>query len=231
MPMDLSNQAYQPVNIGSGFSEAFGRGAAAVPDLGARVSELLSTAMQQQGGMERTAFEQQGAMDRDRLNETGETARAFVSAAGSKDNIMKKVMEETANFARTRDPITGAMPSQEQIYAHAQDLMRVYQGMGAPTKPVTEAKEKKSGWNMDWIKGALPAAGNALKAGLQDNAGSLLGSIYTSLQPGYAAALPNIGGMAAGMGADTALTSRARGKNAASVKSALQKLEEQRRSK
>jgi hypothetical protein len=120
------------------------------------------------------------------------------------------------------------MPSQEQIYAHAQDLMRVYQGMGAPTKPVTEAKEKKSGWNMDWIKGALPAAGNALKAGLQDNAGSLLGSIYTSLQPGYAAALPNIGGMAAGMGAAVPKTSMTRAKNQKTVQ---ERLEEMRRTK
>jgi hypothetical protein len=141
---------------------------------------------------------------------------------------MKKVMEETANFARTRDPITGAMPSQEQIYAHAQDLMRVYQGLGAPAKPAAITPDKKSGWNLDWLKGALPAAGNALKSGLKENAGSLLSSIYTTLQPGYAAALPNIGGMAAGMGAAVPKTSMTRAKNQKTVQ---ERLEEMRRTK
>jgi hypothetical protein len=177
--------------------------------------------------MERTAFEQQGAMDRARLNETGETARAFVSAAGSKDNIMKQVMMDVADYARTKDPATGSLPTEEQIYKMRDYLVRVYQGLGASPKP-TGTPKSKSGWNMDWLKGALPAAGNALKTGLKENAGSLLGSIYTSLQPGYAAALPNIGGMAAGMGAAVPKTSMTRAKNQKTVQ---ERLEEMRRTK
>lgn len=202
MAMNLGDQSYQPVKLG-GFSEAFSRGAAAVPDLGAKVAELLSTSLQQQGGMERTAVAQKGAMSRTKLTQSGANARssqALAAGAGAKqDDIMKEIMKQTAAFARARNSMTGELPTQEQIYAHAQDLARIYQQQGytAPP-PIQEDPAAKGSGVLDWLKNTLQAAGQGVMGAAQNNPYGAATGMYSMAQP--SSGMSNIAGpgMAAG---------------------------------
>lgn len=54
--MDLGNQEYQPTNIASGVPQAFAAGAGAVPDLSARLTQLLTSAMGERGAAQRTMY-------------------------------------------------------------------------------------------------------------------------------------------------------------------------------
>lgn len=57
--MDLSNLNYQPVNIASGIPQAFAAGASAVPDLSARVAQLLDRSMAESGQTQRSNYSAQ----------------------------------------------------------------------------------------------------------------------------------------------------------------------------
>ena len=59
--------AGEMTNIGQGMSEAFARGASVVPDLSARIQNLMDTSMNQKGAMERTQVSEQGQTERTKI--------------------------------------------------------------------------------------------------------------------------------------------------------------------
>jgi hypothetical protein len=97
MAMNMLDQTYQPVNIGQGFSEAFARGASAVPDLGARIAEMFSTSMAQQGAMQRGMIAEQGETARSK-----ERNKTTLMAAGmgpeGKGMTLAEAMEQFKNM-------------------------------------------------------------------------------------------------------------------------------------
>ncbi len=101
MAMDLSNQTYQPVNIGSGMSEAFKAGTSVYSDLASNVRALLQTGMGEEGAMRRQNVSDRNAMQREVMGQQGQNMRARISAGyGPTGDAPVMSAEDIANLQK-----------------------------------------------------------------------------------------------------------------------------------